>query len=48
MPDTIINIILQAAVKAVNNTARSKEFISILLVFGVYPRISTTAITPDI
>jgi hypothetical protein len=48
MPDTPADIILQAAIKAVNNTAGPKGLIPILLVFGAYPRMSTNSITPDI
>jgi hypothetical protein len=48
MSDTPVDIILQAAIKAVNDIAGPKGLILILLVFGVYPRMSTDSITPDI
>ena len=48
MPDTTADIILQAAIKAVNDTAGPKGLIPTLLVFGAYPRMSATATTPDI
>jgi len=38
------NIILQMAVKAINNTAGPERLISILLVFGVYPRINALGV----
>jgi hypothetical protein len=48
MPDTPADIILQAAIKAVNNIVGLKGLIPTLLVFGAYPRMSTDSITPDI
>jgi hypothetical protein len=48
MSDTPADIILQAAIKAINNIAGPKGLILILLIFGAYPRMSTTGTTPDI
>ena len=51
MPGTIADVILQAAVKAINDTAGPRGLVPTLLVFGSYPRITsatTTSPTPSI
>jgi hypothetical protein len=46
--DTPADIILQAAIKAINNIAGLKGLIPTLLIFRVYLRISTDSIISDI
>ena len=49
IPGTTADVILQTAVKAINDTAGPKGLVPTLLVFGSYPRIAaTTSPTPSI